>query len=134
MRLEIDGKVYEREPTETFFRQEVPSEVRRILEKARVNGIRMEIRYGATAVRGFVSRSSGNFKVPVLAASMRATTGVPIVDHMITELAPAAKRVRLSAPEMSWNGEYSRERVGVEEKEYEAVANRLRAASQAVVS
>lgn len=86
---------------ETWFHLDTPVEVRRTLERYRKTGNALRIFYGDTEtgrdwleendVVGFVARSCGILKVPILLASGESW-GIGILDHCIVRLMDAGSR------------------------------------------
>lgn len=87
----------------TSYDEHTPAEVIRVLENARANRTRLHISLGETAgpnvgldwldefeSHGYIGRSMGPIKVPLLVANSRSLGGGAILDHCIV-------RIRLSA-------------------------------------
>lgn len=84
----------------TSYDYRTPDEVVRVLEDARLNGTRLHISLGETStgedwleefdITGYVGRSMGPTKVPLLIANRRSLGGGAVLDHCIV-------RIRLSA-------------------------------------
>jgi len=83
----------------TSFDSRTPDEVVRVLENARLNRTRLHICLGETEgpnlgndwleesdVMGYVSRSMGPVKVPLLVANRRSLGGGAILDHAIVRI------------------------------------------------
>lgn len=83
----------------TSYDERTPDEVIRILENARLNRTRLHVSLGHTDgpkagfdwleewdVYGYVSRSIGPIKVPLLIANRRSTGGGAILDHCIVRI------------------------------------------------
>ena len=84
----------------TSYHVETPAAVVQVLERARQNRTRIHVSFGDVAtgldwleewdINGYVGRSMGPVKVPLLVANRRSTGGGAILDHCIV-------RIRLSA-------------------------------------
>ena len=84
----------------TSYRNETPDEVIRVLESARQNRTRLHISLGETAsgrdwleefeTHGYVGRSMGPVKVPLLVANTRSLGGGAILDHCIVRIRESA--------------------------------------------
>lgn len=87
----------------TSFDSRTPDEVIRVLENARLNRTRLHISLGETEgpqagkdwleewdVMGYVGRSMGPVKVPLLIANRRSTGGGAILDHCIVRIRESA--------------------------------------------
>src|SRR5437899_9975118 len=89
----------------TSFDERTPDEVIRVLENARLNRTRLHVSLGETdndrgqlgrdwleefETHGYIGRSMGPVKVPLLIANRRSTGGGAILDHCII-------RIRLSS-------------------------------------
>lgn len=80
----------------TFYDQRTPDEVVRVLEAARLNRTRLHISLGDTTtgkdwleehdITGYVGRSMGPVKVPLLIANRRSMFGGAILDHCIVRI------------------------------------------------
>ena len=84
----------------TSFDERTPDEVIRVLESARQNRTRLHISLGETAsgrdwleefeTHGYVGRSMGPVKVPLLVANTRSLGGGAILDHCIVRIRESA--------------------------------------------
>lgn len=84
----------------TFYDTRTPDEVVQILEHARMNRIRLHISLGNSATgkdwleefdaHGYIGRSMGPVKVPLLIANRRSTGGGAILDHCIVRMRQSA--------------------------------------------
>lgn len=84
----------------TNYDQRTPDEVVRVLENARLNRQRLHISLGDTTTgldwldefgsHGYVSRSMGPVKVPLLVANRRSLGGGAILDHCIVRIRTSA--------------------------------------------
>ena len=84
----------------TSFDERTPDEVIRVLESARQNRSRLHISLGDTAsgrdwleefeTHGYVGRSLGPMKVPLLVANRRSLGGGSILDHCIVRIRESA--------------------------------------------
>jgi len=84
----------------TSYDLRTPNEIVRVLEQARRNRTRLHISFGDAAkgrdwleendINGYIGRSMGPIKVPLLIANRRSLGGGAILDHCIV-------RIRLSA-------------------------------------
>lgn len=84
----------------TSYHVEAPAAVVQVLEQARQNRTRIHVSFGDAStgldwleewdITGYVSRSMGSIKVPLLVANRRSTGGGAILDHCIV-------RIRMSA-------------------------------------
>ena len=84
----------------TSYRNETPDEVIRVLESARQNRTRLHISLGDTAsgrdwleefeTHGYVGRSIGPVKVPLLVANTRSLGGGSILAHCIVRIRTSA--------------------------------------------
>ena len=84
----------------TSFDERTPDEVIRVLESARQNRTRLHISLGDTAsgrdwleefeTHGYVGRSMGPVKVPLLVANTRSLGGGAILDHCIVRIRESA--------------------------------------------
>jgi hypothetical protein len=85
---------------ETTFHNETPAAVRRELERARVLGYRVRLHYGSQATgrdwlegygtEGYIGRSTGRVRVPLIVHNARSTGGPAILDHWIVRIVTAA--------------------------------------------
>lgn len=85
---------------DTSYHDETPDDVIRVLENARQSRVRLHISYGdVTTGRdwletfealGYVGRSVGPVKVPLLIANRRSTGGGAILDHCIVRIRTVA--------------------------------------------
>jgi hypothetical protein len=84
---------------ETWYHDETPVEVANILEACRLYNKRIKFRYGnitgpeagqdwgdSMDMCGYVSRSCGQFKVPIVLYNKRAMGGAHILDHRIIKI------------------------------------------------
>jgi hypothetical protein len=84
----------------TSFDERTPDEVIRVLESARQNRTRLHISLGDTAsgrdwleefeTHGYVGRSMGPIKVPLIVANRRSLGGGAILDHCIVRIRESA--------------------------------------------
>ena len=97
--IEAFGKTYRVSETGTYYHVNTPEAVINELEKARAFGRRIRVFYGYTEaeagkedgtswdeendVVGYVGRSSGSVKVPLLIYNKRSTGGGAMLDHCI---------------------------------------------------
>lgn len=87
---------YDRLPSGTCYHRETPESVRIILENARQFRRRVRLFYGDTVtgrdwleeneVSGFVGRSTGNIKIPLLLRRPNSSGGPAILDHCIIKI------------------------------------------------
>lgn len=85
-----------REVNGTSYNKKTPAEVISVLEAARKTGTRIKLHYGDTEtgkdwkdeynVTGYVGRSNGLRKVPILLHNSRSTGGISILDHCIIKI------------------------------------------------
>lgn len=83
----------------TSYHDETPDDVIRVLESARQNRVRLHISYGDRATgrdwleefetQGYVGRSTGPVKVPLLLPNRRSTGGGAILTHCIVRIRSA---------------------------------------------
>lgn len=98
---------YRQEPTGTCYHDATPSEVVRVLERARIDRTRLRVFYGDTDTgrcwndefhtQGTLSRSRGPVKVPLLMATARSVSGLALLDHCIVRI-QAGRRVLYTHP------------------------------------
>jgi hypothetical protein len=87
----------------TSYDERTPDEIIRVLEDARLNRTRLHISLGHTdgpkvgldwleefETHGYVSRSIGPIKVPLLVANRRSTGGGAILDHCVVRIRESA--------------------------------------------
>ncbi len=84
----------------TSFHVETPAAVVQVLERARQNRTRIHVSFGDAATgldwleefdaHGYVGRSMGPVKVPLLVANRRSTGGGAILDHCIVRIRESA--------------------------------------------
>ena len=84
------------ETTSTTFNLRTPERVRTILDWARINNKRIRIYYGnaetgcdwceAYDTIGYIGRSCGKMKIPLLIPNRRSTGGTAILDHCIVRI------------------------------------------------
>jgi hypothetical protein len=84
----------------TSYHAETPASVVEVLERARLSRTRIHVSYGDTGtgkdwleefdVSGYVGRSMGPVKVPLLIANRRSTGGGAILDHCIVRIRQSA--------------------------------------------
>jgi len=84
----------------TSYDVRTPEEVVRVLEQARLNRIRLHISLGDTTtgrdwleendVYGYVGRSMGPIKVPLLIANRRSLGGGAVLDHCVVRIRKCA--------------------------------------------
>jgi len=92
----------------TSYDQRTPDEVVRVLENARLNRTRLHISLGDTETgkdwleefetHGYVGRSMGPIKVPLLVANRRSLGGGAILDHAIVRIRTSSGRVLYQHP------------------------------------
>ncbi len=83
----------------TSYHDETPDDVIRVLESARLNRTRLHVSLGETEgpqagrdwleefeTQGYVGRSMGPVKVPLLVANRRSTGGGAILDHCVVRI------------------------------------------------
>jgi hypothetical protein len=84
----------------TSYHVETPAAVIEVLERARQNRTRIHVSYGDAAtgrdwleefdIAGYVGRSMGPVKVPLLIANRRSTGGGAMLDHCIVRIRSSA--------------------------------------------
>lgn len=84
----------------TSFDERTPAEVIRVLEAARQNRTRLHVSFGDVQtgedwleefdVIGYIGRSMGPIKVPLLIANRRSTGGPGLLDHCIVRIRQSA--------------------------------------------
>ena len=87
---------------ETWYHDETPVEIANVLETCRLNKTRIKFRYGYTTgpqagqdwgdsvyMCGYVSRSCGTMKVPIVLYNTRTRGGPSILDHCIIQIQTA---------------------------------------------
>lgn len=100
--IEAFGKTYRVSETGTYYHVNTPEAVISELEKARAFGRRIRVFYGYTEteadgepgtswdeendVVGYVGRSTGSVKVPLLVYNKRSTGGGALLDHCIVAI------------------------------------------------
>jgi len=77
----------------TFFKPETPDELVRVLDHCRKYKVRVVLDYGDTTTKkswgetndivGYISRSTGAVKIPILVFNSRSIGGGAILDHCI---------------------------------------------------
>lgn len=77
----------------TFYHEETPYEVVEVLEQARKNRTRLTLDYGDVKtvkswgevhdIHGYIGRSNGQIKIPLLVHNTRSLGGGAILDHCI---------------------------------------------------
>jgi hypothetical protein len=86
---------YERENKDaTAYHKDTPMEVRRVLDNVMISRDRIRIFYGEDGkdwhedfdIMGYVSRSTGNIKIPLLIHNSRSIGGGAILDHRIVKI------------------------------------------------
>lgn len=109
MKVEIEGVTYEDQGTGTFFRVETDGKLRGLIDAARVQQVRMRVTYGnretgSTVLQktGFIGRSDGKMKMPLIVGSYRHDKGYPLLDHMIVKMEPAVKKIREQRQDWTW--------------------------------
>lgn len=85
-----------REVNGTYYHDDTPDEVIRVLENARIKGTRVRVFYGDTKTGrdwceeydtlGVIGRSTGEQKIPLLIPSSQAIGGGGILDHCIVRI------------------------------------------------
>lgn len=86
----------------TTYKDETPEDVIRVLERARMARFRIRVDYGDTETgeswgesfdtTGYVGRSMGPVKIPILVHNARSMGGGGILDHCIVRIEYANKR------------------------------------------
>jgi hypothetical protein len=84
---------------ETWYHDETPVEVANVLEACRLYNKRIKFRYGCTTgpdagkdwgdsmdMCGYISRSCGQYKVPIVLYNKRSDGGPHILDHKIVKI------------------------------------------------
>lgn len=77
----------------TYYNENTPDQVINVLERVRQNGIRITLDYGNTSngeswnevydIHGYIGRSTGEIKIPLLIHNNRSIGGIAILDHCI---------------------------------------------------
>lgn len=80
----------------TSYRSTTPREIIDVLESARLNNIRIELEYGVIetgqswgevcGIQGYVGRSTGTVKIPILVYNKRSIGGGGILDNHIVRI------------------------------------------------
>jgi len=80
----------------TSYNKDTPDEVIDVLENARVNNIRLKLDYGDTTtgkswdeiydITGYIGRSTGCNKIPILLYNKRSIGGSGILTHCIIDI------------------------------------------------
>lgn len=70
----------------TFYLDGASDELVQVLEKARKNHTRICLSYGDELRSGYVGRTCGDFKVPILLHNSRSLGGDCIIETLITEV------------------------------------------------
>lgn len=80
----------------THYNSKTPKTVQDTLEWARINRKRIRIYYGDTktgrdwcefyGTTGYVGRSCGDVKIPIMLLNSRSNGGIPILDHCIVKI------------------------------------------------
>lgn len=90
-----NGNIIHYKETEngTFYHEETPDEVVEVLERARENRTRLTLDYGDVKtgktwgeendIHGYIGRSTGRIKIPLLIYNTGSTGGGAILDHCI---------------------------------------------------
>jgi hypothetical protein len=86
----------------TSYNEKTNKKVIEILERARKEGLRLKFAFGDTitgrdweethGVTGYIGRSSGNIKVPILLNNRRSLGGAALLDHCIIKIEYANKK------------------------------------------
>jgi hypothetical protein len=89
----------------TSYHDETPDEVVRVLENARANRTRIVLDYGDVKtgeswgevydIAGYIGRSTGSIKVPLLIHNARSMGGGAILDHCIISIKTSAGKYPL---------------------------------------
>jgi hypothetical protein len=89
--------VQEESPVGTFYHHDTPHEVRAILDTAIANRSRLRLWYGDTEtgkqwndeydMLGYIGRSTGRIKIPLIIANSRSMGGPGILDNCIIAIA-----------------------------------------------
>lgn len=98
-----------REVNGTSYRDETPRSVVHILDQCRRHGTRIRVHYGdpstgedwgeANDLTGYVGRSCGPVKVPLLIYNTRSRGGPPLLDHCIVKITTSrGKRLLFQHP------------------------------------
>lgn len=87
----------------TSYDERTPDDVIRVLENARLNRTRLHVSLGETdgpqagrdwmeenSVYGFIGRSTGNIKIPLLIHNRRSLGGFGLLDHCVVRIRTAA--------------------------------------------
>ena len=84
----------------TFYHDDTPDDVIRVLENAHQSRVRLHISYGdrttgrdwleTSEAHGWIGRSTGPLKVPLVLANRRIKGGAAILDHCIVRIRTAA--------------------------------------------
>jgi hypothetical protein len=84
---------YKKTVSGTFYHEETSDEVVEVLERARENGTRLTLDYGDVKtgeswgevydINGYVGRSNGRIKIPLLIHNNRSMGGGSVLDHCI---------------------------------------------------
>jgi len=93
----------------TFYHLETRQNVINVLENARLNNYRIRVHYGDTStgrdwnemhyVTGYVGRSTGSIKIPLLVYNKRSYGGGAMLDHCIVKITESkGKRVLYQHP------------------------------------
>lgn len=86
----------------TSYNARTPEIVVQLLEKARVADVRLRIQYGDVMTgkswmddpeEGYIGRSTGETKIPLLVHNKRSMGGDGIMDHHIVKIEPTRKDV-----------------------------------------
>jgi hypothetical protein len=113
----------------TYFDARTPGKVCDVLEEARASGRRIRLFYGNGRVwgdeydvLGFVGRSTGGIKIPLLIKNQRSMGGGGILDHCIVRIQDVAtKRVLYDKPGVEWPEFEVRSGLSVVELPFEVV-------------
>lgn len=86
--------VYKKLESGTCYHEETPKEVCRVLENLQNNRSRIRVWYGQGGVSwneendtiGYIGRSTGNIKIPLLVHNSRSIGGGALLDHCIVKI------------------------------------------------
>jgi len=86
----------------TSYNSRTPDAVVQLLERARREDVRLRIQYGDVMTgkswmddpeEGYIGRSTGEIKIPLLVHNKRSMGGDGIIDHCIVKIEPTRKDV-----------------------------------------
>lgn len=93
-RIEYNGTMY-KVANGTYYSSKTPDKVIEVLENARLGHVRLRLDYGhengqswgeVNDVTGYVGRSTGSAKIPILVHNTRSMGGGAILDHCIVKI------------------------------------------------